>query len=460
MPTFRRSTHSASAFYTCLLLVPLAAGACGQGQIGESTHELDAVEVVPQAGTTPTPVLANKELFVTDLSVVTDPKYVKFTKISETSTSNAGAWSFGRLVENIAATRNSSSVSQFVLNWLKLWEVDQTVNAQTVLGRPTVRTLIIDPWKVSSGCTGMDSACVLDMSRAPFRLEAIAYRPDLRRVPTSTSPGHAGQGRFVFSALGPSGAVLPFSVIFEYLLPISERAGILQWANAYHLLGRLPLGSIYNASLAWLTQKFSGRGAMTGRPNASALSQLRSNENALSPVWELREFVIAADGKMLFQDTVKNEPAAVHNGTALLGEYVDEFEASVLNDTASIPDTYKGVPFLAGSALVPFRLLWNVRGTNSAANKRLALSTCSGCHLSETATLFLHVMPAEVRAKLSRLPPPTVRTPAVLSAFLQSELSGPRILDYQVLLATPLPSIQDGPGKDHADDADDDDDDD
>lgn len=55
---------------------------------------------------------------------------------------------------------------------------------------------------------------------------------------------------------------------------------------------------------------------MLGRPNGSALSQIRTNEAALN----LREFVIAAPGDRMVPITVKNEPATSYNGSAILGQ--------------------------------------------------------------------------------------------------------------------------------------------
>ena len=54
---------------------------------------------------------------------------------------------------------------------------------------------------------------------------------------------------------------------------------MLGWANAWHALGALPFPSEeYNAALQAITERFAGRGAMPGRPNGSALNQLRTNE--------------------------------------------------------------------------------------------------------------------------------------------------------------------------------------
>lgn len=193
------------------------------------------------------PIVVAKELFITDLNVVADPFYTQFAPNALPGSSikaakGAGAWSFGNLMANFTADGSLRSASRFTLNWLALFETDQIINGQTVPARPSVRTLIIDPWKAASGCVGPDDLCTLNFSNTPFRLEAIVYRPDLRLVPTPADLGYAGQGRFVFTVLAADGTVLPFSVIFKYLLPSSSKQDILDWASSYHELGKVVLG--------------------------------------------------------------------------------------------------------------------------------------------------------------------------------------------------------------------------
>jgi hypothetical protein len=393
-----------------------------------------------------------RELLINDVSVVDDPRYTAWAP-GKTNTDPEGGWSFGRLIDNMLPDplRSDWGRSQFVLHWLRHWEQDRTVNGQIIPARPLIRSLIIEPWRAASGCTGADERCVLDFSKAPFRLLAIVNRPDLRRVPTATDPGMAGQGRFVFGVLGPNRERLAFTVIFEYALPISGKSDVISWAERWHALGSIPFGKSYNDKLHNVTREFSKRGAAPGRVNGSALLQIRTNEVPLSPVvdpklWEMREFVLGAHG-LLWPDTVKQEVSASLNGSATLSTWVLANAPAILAGEHKVPRSYAGLPFLAAAAPVPEGLVWQVPGVPENVRHAFAKATCSGCHKPETGTNFLHVRTREVGS------------PSPISAFLAQELSpgGPRVTDFFHLLnVDDVDGVKDGKGKDHKDKKDDD----
>jgi hypothetical protein len=408
-------------------------------------EEQEVLESTRQELVAPSSVDPSRELIINDVSVVDDPLYTTWNPNKTGPNDPEGSWSFGRLIDNMVpeSMRNPRGRSQFILLWLKTWERDQTVNQLTIPARPAIRTLVINPWRAASGCTGDDDACVLDLAKAPFRLLAIANRPDLRKVPMGSDEGSAGQGRFVFGVLGAGGVKLPFTVIFEYQLPIARRADMLTWARRWHALSTVPLGSAYNARLQAVTREFTRRNAVPCRVNGSGLLQLRTNEVPLSPVepklWEMREFVLGRGG-LLRPATVKQEVDASLNGSAALGSWVERNTAAILAGTHDVPLCYQGAPFRAAAAPVPTTLAWVVPGAPEQVRHAFALATCSGCHKSETATNFLHVR--------SREP----GSPALLSPFLtdQLSLSGPRVTDFATLLSTADENmLRDGQGRDH-----------
>src|SRR6185369_5709504 len=121
----------------------------------------------------------------------------------------------------------------------------------------------------------------------------------------------------------------------------------LGWANGWHALGALPFPSEqYNDALQTLTARFTGRGAAPGKPNGSALGQLRTNEIALSDPWELREFALSAADGFLHQDTVKLTPDFSFDQSATLGSLVNANEAAIIADQHTVPLTFQGNPFL------------------------------------------------------------------------------------------------------------------
>ncbi len=426
----------------------LAAGCSGDAASGpESDESLDAQSAA--AFVAPDPA---RELLITDLSVVESTKYTIY-KPGKKNTDPDGAWTFGRLMENQlpAAQRTPAGTSAFILGWLGLWESAQVVNGQTVDARPAIRTLVIDPWKTASGCstTAPDSACTLDMTKAPFRLLAVVNRPDLRTLPTVDDPGDAGEGRFVFGVIGPTGNALQFTVIFEYHLPIGTAGDIKKWANGWHALGTEPFGPKYNDKLHGVVQNFMKVDA--AGPGRSALSQIRTNEVSLSVVgsdpsnlpstklWELREFNVVVDAgqTVLRQVTVKQEPSLALSGSSALGAWATENEAAILDGTYVVPETWNGATVGAAVSIAPRAFVWDIPGVSQPVRDALAVGTCNGCHTNETATDFTHIKPRQ----------PGVAS--VLSTFLadQEAVNGPRVADFTTVLTSSVPS--EGPGKDH-----------
>jgi len=320
-----------------------------------------------------------------------------------------------------------------------------------------ILALIIERWRTANRCAlpVEDDDGVLDFARAPLRLLAIVNRPDLRRPVNGTDFPSGGQGRFVFGAIGPAGEKLFFTVIFEYDLPVTDLDIPLVddaaletrvWGEAWHALGRLPFGPVYNYALFGVTHEFSRRDRTPSRRNGSALFQIRTNEVALSPVpggddvgplglWELREFIIGPSGQLV-QTTVKQEPDLSFNGSDTLAAFVSENLSAILAGQAQVPSSYQGSPFLGGAGPTPIILQWNVPGIDEDGRHAFAMGTCNGCHLSETGTIFLHVKPREAGVR------------AGISDFLADQLAGARQADFNALLSEPLTSYLLGPGLD------------
>ena len=370
----------------------------------------------------------SKELLINDLSVVEDPDR---TVWQQTADGDGAAWTFGHLVRDLAGEHDASD---FVLQWLKTWESPQLVNGHSVAARPSIRSLVIDPWRQASGCGAGDSPCYLDFSRAPFRLLAIVNRPDLRTF-TPDAGGDAGQGRFVFGVLNPAGAKLQFTAIFEYSLIAQSADDVTAWAERWHSLGRHAFGDGYNQQLQNITEDFAGRNVAEDRPNGSALLQLRTNEVVLSPstplLWELREFNISASTGLLRLVTVKQTPDVSLNNTETLADYINGNADAIMSNLAVVPPQ-----LLGGSAPNPgmpapsaLDFVWRSPGVAEGLRHQFAINTCNGCHLSETATRFTHVKPrnAGVQAALSdflRLTAIPVRVDE-MSALLRGEHRDP-----------------------------------
>lgn len=445
---------------------------------------------------------AAKELVITDPSVIEAPVETTFDPARPSGTDRRGAWSFGRLVHNmLPADRRDDprAASALVTEWLGQWLADQSPNAlvSPSAARPNIQALVLGPWRAASGCAPTDGACVLDMTKAPFRLLAIVNRPDLRIVAKDGS-ATGGEGRFVFQVVGPTlgrnvvGGPIEiidptprpqkFTVIFEYSLPVKDDAGTLAWAERWHRLGSVGFGTAFNALLRDVTNDFAGPDADPRRPNGNALDQVRTNEvatqgarrfGAEAPLsvpqfWELREFRLTTTG--LVQHTVNLEPSRdfdvarpafvppLGTRSAELASWLIANEDAILASREVLPPEMSGNSALVGSA--PYGA-WGRAASNTAPHSfvtadgvrvsdrvrdEFAADTCAGCHRHESATPTPHFMHLSDRRAIDAvdqaslgLAPPTNDEEAravVLSKLLQHEIAadGPRYLDFVDLL--------------------------
>jgi hypothetical protein len=258
-----------------------------------------------------------------------------------------------------------------------------------------------------------------------MRLLAIVNRIDLA-TNVAYGNGNAGEGRFVFGLIGPNCSAPPFLVILEYGVPLHTCSEIKSWAEQWMNLGTLAFGSSYNAALEAITDQFARADADPGKPNGSALNQLRTNENFLNPLWELREFQNASsdiDAGQLREVAVKQTAdKALYNGTvgapeqAKLAAWINTNEADVLLDRHVVP---ADLPFpdlqhfMAGAAPNTLSDFWNASGiSNAEARFHFSFNTCNACHGRETEAFFTHV----ANAPFGSVPP--------LSQFLTGDGAG------------------------------------
>jgi hypothetical protein len=312
----------------------------------------------------PTNISIEKELLMTDLSVVNDAR----------ASGADGPWSFGGLMTALAPNDAPALVKQ----WLGSFARRQDVNGFALLPRPAMQRRLIGPWMAKDGAAGFAS-WTPNLANAPFRLLAIIYRPDLGVVERDGTIRSAGEARFVFTALDlgrtrdlAEAAPLPFTVIFEYGLNASDREGVKAWAERWHRLGGMDFGASYNAALQAITDSFARapRGSAAGR-----LNQIRTNEG-LSLPWQLREFRLDANGPHLVNGPLKDTPPR-----PLLSK-----SRELLDAINTRPDDDLPQKFLGASADVPNKnFRWPQAGiANNVLRHNFAFRTCNGCHGQET----------------------------------------------------------------------------
>jgi hypothetical protein len=297
----------------------------------------------------------------------------------------AGVWSFGHLMREMAPTPEAAPA--LTLKLLQHWLTNQNVNGFTVAARPAMQGQLIDIWpKTANG--------ELDLDQSPLTLQAIVNRIDVRNL----AEGSAGEGRFVYGVNGPNFG--SFTMIVEYNLPAHSEQDVTDWANRWHALGSLPFPSeTYNAALEAVTRRFTDRNASPGSVNGSALAELRTNEIALSFQWELRSFALSPTTGLLDEVTIKETPDLSFNNTPTFADFVNQNATNIIaevpgGDLHTVPATFNGQPFLAGSVFNDDFTEWNAPGIKDPdARFHASLNTCNGCHSSQTSTRFLMVTP-------------------------------------------------------------------
>jgi hypothetical protein len=319
---------------------------------------------------TPCTIRPRRELAIRDISVVDDP----------VRTGPGGAWTFGKLMEEMAPT--PADAPAMVEAMLSSFLTDQTVNSFFLPSR-------FGAQQVLDAMRGPDGK--LDLSQQAFRLLAIVNRIDLNDVTANT----AGEGRFVFG-FAPFGGTLGATLIIEYNIPASSQADIVNLANAWHALRALPFPSEeYNAALQAVTERFTARNAAPGRTNGSALGQIRTNDFfSLGNAWEFREFHLDATSGMLVPAPVAQTPDRSFNFSDTLGRFVRANEPIILAEKHAVPLMFEGAPFQGGNVDASDFFVWQVPGVSPETRHRFARNTCNGCHtFSETGGDAFQISP-------------------------------------------------------------------
>ena len=430
---------------------------------GGTTASVVAAGLPPPPGITlpvPTPSPGVTNLFQDRVLAIRNPAVVQdaartWNPCTNTGISN-GIWTFNHLVTQLANQPASGIDPGFMVErWLETWTSrapDPVINSITVPDREQM-TRIIDQWPRTTAGT-------LDLNRSPLRLLAILPRVDLRRT-TGSSGGYgggasgdpidAGELRFVFGfvlpptwdATGFTGVVplsggcraLPFTVIFEYGVPACNCFDVVGWAKRWKQLRFLdPTTAAYKDHLALLTERVVRANADRRKSNGSAINQIRTNEIALSTVWELREFQLTQQAFSLIEETTTADtPADPFNNTVTVRNWMlgmiqpNLTAANRFEDPVPLVSLFfSGNSFLGAHPQVPAppvpattppnTFFWTAPGLTSLgvnggmnaqnwARHRVSRATCNSCHRRETSTTFLHVSP-------------TTPLPAAISGFL------------------------------------------
>ena len=335
-----------------------------------------------------------KELMIVDDSVVSDAR---------TKNASDGPWSFRHVIESLAPP--NMDPGEFVRKWFLEWVTTTTFNGyklytadETATSRlDTMNSEVLCPWMQRTAGNNCDVDCTncdtnppkLDLAQAPFRPIAIVNRMDLRGQPDL---GVSGESRIIFNMVAGAGDdstanPMPLTMIFEYGLPTTSSTQ--DWARAWHALGAYPtMDDSFKTALATFTERWIGGGAVPEKQNASALSQVRTNESALFWVWQERQFELGTDGS-LHVAGLRNTPPDALNETNLVGTYILDNSQVILSQDYAMPKSLVGG---SSSAQLFSWAFPNV--TDETLRRTFSINTCNGCHTQEERvdTAF-HVSP-------------------------------------------------------------------
>jgi hypothetical protein len=381
-------------------------------------------------------VSKSRELLINQASVIGDA--LRTAPVGPAGDPRVGAWSFKHLVEESAPT--PADAPAMVEDMVRSFLTPQDINGFTVGPRPGFQ-LLLDAWPRSADGS-------LDLDHAPVRLKAIVNRIDLRDL----DHGNAGEGSFIFAFLdGPS--EIQATLIFEYKLPATSEADVMAWAQAFHALGAIPFSEQYNSTLQAITDRFVHRGARADGVNGSALHAVRSNEVTFGEGHgQFREFALSPVTGRLTPTALDRSPDQSLDASSTLSDFIASNRDSILAGTHTVPDTFEGRPFRAGAVLAGDDEIWSPFNVDSATRSAFAISTCNGCHWSETGTFYEHVSVSDTgTAALSlflrggTLPDPVTGEPRTFNDLRRRRED----LEAIVCPAEPTTSLRHGIGRVH-----------
>lgn len=356
------------------------------------------------------PNIQEKSLIVRDLTVVNDLTRTYDPCRTPNKGNSNGVWSFGRLIANMANTPLTGvSAKDFLVNWVNLFLFNahtHPVSGDATSNRNVSKERLVKAWMKNSGLAvpigplpANWHTLALKPEEFPVRLLAIVNRLDLRGN-SGYGFSNAGEGRLVFCfvdsnnncATGNNGPGT-MTFIFEYAVPLRTCSAVRDYGKKWWDLQSMTFGPAYNAALESLTNVFTSSGAMPNRPNGSALNHLRTNDFIQSP-WDIRDFLIDANTKMLKIVHPNREPMKASNGPTVsaLNNNLVTFTNGTLPPNYTIPNNLAGM-----EAVMPsFTHHW--RGSVSAVmtntNRQfMSFNSCSGCHTGETKNRFTHIRP-------------------------------------------------------------------
>lgn len=384
------------------LLVSACSGGAGFGGVGEAesgTEEaVGSVQGELVVGSCAVNVEPLRSIMIVHPNIVNDAR---------SSSATNGAWSFRRLIENMAPSSGAADTDAFLRGIFESWLNQQWVNGAPLEQRNSLAA--IDRFAIPG-----TSPRQFNLANAPFKLLAIASRLDLRSATT------AGEGRLVFGLSNASDPNSPnmeaMSLIMEFALPLRAPLDTpAKWAAKWHELDAIDpatQAAAFATKLQEITDQFTIRNAFVGRPNGSAINQIRTNEIRFTTFnfWQLREFNMGSNGLMASATTKESPNWDFMNQSQEMRDFINQNPVlASTTDTSfmalKMPTVFKGALFLGAKQNQQVGVLanggrWDLSTNetqfNSVAIDNFGFLTCNGCHNENKAPgdrSFYHVDP-------------------------------------------------------------------
>ena len=463
---FRSAIHQLVTGRVSLLLLAGLAGCTEEQFPNTATVEQGLVSPCPFNTTAWNTIDSEKEIIVRFRQVVEDPCRTTWSTAAGCVDSIRGKWTFGHLMavmsgatgpanatpEVIAATPGARS---FVATWLRNWLTPQTVGSDPAQVQPRlkIKDFLLKQWFTASNCpltAALDPVtdCPnLDLTAAPFRLEAIVNRIDMSGFDYTTGGTGSGELRFVFGLYDRNGAIgsvltqeagttRQTEVILEYKYPTTHNAQ--DWATRFHNLRTRSLSDTtptlaqsadpngFAKGLQDITDLVTEAQAVPqGRNNGSSIGQVRTLEQTFSTstfnaAWEFRQFqflpsCIGTACPLAEVPLPQTPPIAANptnafiQGRALNAAEQGVFDFIVNNQDFISRSLHVVQPAMLAGSLVflpnDAQNIWAYPNPVDSPNAdwnylirhNFSIATCNGCHYQETNNVgqSFHIKPRD-----------------------------------------------------------------
>jgi cysteine-rich repeat protein len=294
---------------------------------------------------------------------------------------NDPAFSLEAMHDRLASDGNGSALFE---QWASTFSLPLNLNNDVAIERFGFTNFVAGLPRRADGFT--------DLAQAGFRASAFVNRIDLKK------PGTCGESRVVYTKeTGVFDGGNRMTLIFEFGVP-DDGSNCRNATERWTALRGLE-GEALRAATVQL---------MLDNSTAPKLNQFRTNEFIQAPFWELREFHLVA-GEFHPHPVADTPPFALQDDPTFRQFVIAN--ASRFNGGAReggiLPLSMLAAASNAGGQRFFFG---NIVPSLPGLEANFNIMTCSGCHLTETGTQFVHVA--------ERLE----NQPSNLSFFLRSEL--------------------------------------